>query len=125
MQAVTEYPRKLFTVVKLNKCYDLRMKINRGVDTNILTTYDIQDMPFVPSMTASSKILKGYEGSSMDNIGVSTLEVSHGKKSLRVKFDIVNVPNRSNSIIGCSIVLELGLITANIHDVKSKKVLIK
>ena len=122
VQAVTEYPKKLFTVERLNNCHDLRMKIDTGADTNILTTYDIQDMPFVPSMKASSKILKGYGGSSIDNIGVSALEVSHGNKSLRVNFDIVNAPNGSNSIIGCSTALELGLTTANIHDVKSKKV---
>ena len=73
VQAVTEYPKKLFTVVKLNNCHDLRMKIDTGADTNILTTYDIQDMPFVPSMKASSKILKAYGGSSIDNIGVSAL----------------------------------------------------
>ena len=122
VQAVTDYPKKLFTVVRLNNCHDLRMKIDTGADTNILTTYDIQDMPFVPSMKASSKILKGYGGSSIDNIGVSALEVSHGNKSLRVNFDIVNAPNGSNSIIGCSTALELGLITANINDVNSKKV---
>ena len=122
VQAVTEYPKKLFTVVRLSNCHDLRMKIDIGADTNILTTYDIQDMPFVLSMKASSKILKGYGGSSIDNIGVSALEVCHGNKSLRVNFDIVNAPNGSNSIIGVSTALELDLITANIHDVKSKKV---
>ena len=69
-----------------------------------------------------AKILKGYGGSSIDNIGVSALDISHGNKSLRVNFDKVNASDGSNSIIGCSTELELGLITANIHDVKSKKV---
>ena len=122
VQTCTGYPRRLFATVKLNHCYDLRMKIDTGADTCILTTNDLQDMPFVPKVKPSSNILKGYGGSSIDNIGVSVVEVSHGKKSLKIQFDIVNAPPGSPSIIGCSTAQELGLITVNIDDVNSKKV---
>ena len=122
VQTSTGYPRRLFATVKLNHCYDLKMKIDTGADTCILTTYDLQDMPFVPKVKPSSNILRGYGGSSIDNIGVSVIEVSHGKKSLKIQFDIVNAPPGSPSIIGCSTAQELGLITVNIDDVNSKKV---
>ena len=122
VQTCIGYPRRLFATVKLNHCYDLKMKIDTGADTCILTTYDLQDMPFVPKVKPSSNILKGYGGSSIDNIGVSVIEVSHGKKSLKIQFDIVNAPPGSPSIIGCSTAQELGLITVNIDDVNSKKV---
>ena len=79
-------------------------------------------MPFVPKVKPSSNILRGYGGSSIDNIGVSVVEVSHGKKSLKIQFDIVNAPPGSPSIIGCSTAQELGIITVNIDDVNSKKV---
>ena len=122
VQTCIGYSRRLFATVKLNHCYDLKMKIDTGADTCILTTYDLQDMPFVPKVKPSSNILKGYGGSSIDNIGVSVIEVSHGKKSLKIQFDIVNAPPGSPSIIGCSTAQELGLITVNIDDVNSQKV---
>ena len=54
VQTWTGYPRRLFATVKLNHCYDLKMKIDTGADTCILTTYDLQDMPFVPKVKPSS-----------------------------------------------------------------------
>ncbi len=125
VSSISSFPNKLFATVKLNKSYNLKLKIDTGADTCILTVDDLQQLPFAPEVKPSSSILKGYGGSRIKNIGATSLQVSHGEKSTQILFDVVEAPRGNPSIIGCSQAQELGLITVNIHEVKSQGSLTK
>uniref|UniRef100_A0A3P9KLT8 Gypsy retrotransposon integrase-like protein 1 n=1 Tax=Oryzias latipes TaxID=8090 RepID=A0A3P9KLT8_ORYLA len=118
-----KFPDKLFVKVKLNDSYTMNMKIDTGADTCILTTDDLQTLPFEPRITSSDTILSGYGGSIIKNVGVAEIKVSYKQKSIVTKFNIVNAPSGSPSMLGCSQAQELGLITVNIDHLKSMSIL--
>lgn len=118
---ISKFPEKIFATVKLNDHQDIKLKIDTGADTCILTTDDLQDLPFTPEIKPSFATLKGYGGSKIENVGVVYMKISHGNKTINTKFNVVNAPPGSPSMIGCRQAQELGLITVNIDNVASKE----
>ncbi|XP_036066937.1 uncharacterized protein LOC118598384 [Oryzias melastigma] len=121
VDTVCRFPDKLFVNVKLNDSHNLNMKIDTGADTCIITTDDLQILPFEPNITSSDAILCGYGGSIIKNVGVTKIKVSYKQKSIVTKFNIVNAPSGSPSMLGCSQAQELGLITVNIDHLTASE----
>ena len=96
----------------------MSIKVDTGADTCILTTDDLQILPFLPDIKPTNKVLRGYGGSVIDTIGATSLTLAYGNKSIDTRFNIVNAPPGSPSILGCIQAQELGIIIANIDEIK-------
>ncbi len=117
IDTISSYPSKLFAVVKLNHKHSIKLKVDTGADTCILTTDDLQSLPFTPQINPSPAVLKGYGGTSIDHVGATFLKVTYKGGTINAKCDVVNAPPGSPSMIGCRQAQELQLITVNIDQV--------
>ena len=68
------------------------MKTDAGADSCTLTTEDLQILPISIDQQPSDSILKGCRGSRIENLGVATLKVTYGDKSVETKFHVVEAP---------------------------------
>ena len=75
----------------------MKMKIDTGSDTVILTSDDLQILPISIDLQSSDSILKGYGESRIENLGVTTLME---KKSVETKFHVVEPPGKRVSMGG-------------------------
>ena len=66
----------------------------------------------------SDSILKRYGGSRIKYLGVTTLKVTYGNKSVETKFHVVEAPGNP-SMIGCKQAQDLEIITVNVNDLNS------
>ena len=121
VDTVNSYPNKLFATIKINDKRSLKMKIDTGADTCILTTDDLQALDLSLRIKPCRNILKAYGGNHIDNLGTTTLKATFKDKSIPATFNIVDAPGHP-SMIGCQQAQELGIITANIQELTTKKV---
>ena len=112
------HPEKIYVTVSINDLHDIRLKVDTGADACVITTGDLQNFPFPIDILPCSSILKGYGGSEIENIGLAMLKVSYKGKSTSITFNIVEAPGRP-SMLGCPQCQELGIITANIDEMKT------
>lgn len=115
---INTHQSRIYKQVKLNDTCDLNMKIDTGADTCILTTDDLQMLPISINLEPSDSILKGYGGSQIQNLGVTTLKVTYNSKSIETKFNVVEAPGNP-SMIGCKQAQDLGIVTVNIDHLNS------
>ena len=94
------------------------MKVDTGADACVITTDDLQELPFPVTIKQSNSILKAYGGGLIQNLGVTTLKVTVNSKSITTQFNIVEATG-SPSMIGCKQSQELGIITVKVHNVNS------
>ena len=118
VDSVHSHMHKIYRDVKLNDKCNVKMKIDTGADTCVLTTGDLQILPMNINLQPSDSILKGYGGSQIQNLGVATLKVTFKDKSIETKFNVVEAPGNS-SMIGCKQAQDLGIITVNIDEFNS------
>ena len=111
-------PDKIHATVRINNIHDMSLKVDTGADTSVITTTDLQHFSFPITILPCSKILKGYGGSMIDNIGAAILKISFKGKSINAKFNIVEAPG-SPSMLGCQQCQELGIITANVDEINT------
>ena len=111
-------PDKIHATVRINNIHDMSLKVDTGADTSVITTTDLQHFPFPITILQCSKILKGYGGSMIDNIGAAILKISFKGKSINAKFNIVEAPG-SPSMLWCQQSQELGIITANVDEINT------
>ena len=90
----------------------MKMKIDTGADRCILKTDDLQILPISIDLRPSDSILKGNGGSRIENLGVTTLKVTYGNKSVETKFHVVKAPGNP-FIIGCKQAQDLGITAEN------------
>ena len=94
------------------------MKIDTGADSCTLTTDDLQIIPISIDQHPSDSILKGYGGSRIENLGVATLKVTYGDKSVETKFHVVEAPGNP-SMIRCTQTQDLEILTVNVNNLNS------
>ena len=111
-------PDKIHATVRTNNIHDMSLKVDTGADTSVITTTDLQHFLFPITILPCSKILKGYGGSMIDNIGAAILKISFKSKSINAKFNIVEAPG-SPSMLGCQQCQELGITTANVDEINT------
>ena len=111
-------PDKIHATVRINNIHDMSLKVDTGADTSVITTTDLQHFPFPITILQCSKILKGYGGSMIDNIGAAILKISFKGKSINAKFNRVEAPG-SPSMLWCQQSQELGIITANVDGINT------
>lgn len=114
------YPHRIFTAVKLNDHYSMKMKVDTGADISVLTTVDLQQLPLSLDIEPCHSVLKSYGGAKIENMGATFLKVSFNDNSTYTKFNIVEAPENP-SMIGCKQSQELGIVIVNIHDVTMAK----
>ena len=86
-----------------------------GADTCVLTTDDLPVLPISINLQPSDRIVRGYGGSKIENLGVTALKVTYRNKTVEAKFNVVEAPCHY-SIIGCKQAQDLGIITVNSLD---------
>jgi len=96
----------------------MSLKVDTGADACVITTTDLQHVPFPITILPCSNVLRGYGGSGIENIGAATLKVSYKGKSATIKFNIVEAPG-SPSMLGCRQSQDLGIISANLDEVNT------
>ena len=118
LHSLDSHQDRIYQSVRLNDKCNVKMKIDTGADTCILTTDDLQILPISIDLQPSDSILKGYGGSRIGNLGVTTLKVTYGNKSVETKFHVVEAPGNP-SMIGCKQAQNLGIITVNVNELNS------
>ena len=91
------------------------MKINTGADSCILTTDDPQILLISIDQQPSDSIFKRIRWIKDRNLGVATLKVTYGDKSVETKFHVVEAPGNP-SMIRCTQAQDLGIITVNVNS---------
>ena len=118
VHALDSHPDRIYAKVKVNEHHNMSLKVDTGADACVITTTDLQHFPFPITILPCSHVLRGYGGSEIENIGATILKVSFKDKSASVKFNIVEAPG-SPSMLGCRQSQDLGIISANLHDVST------
>jgi len=116
IDSIENHNNRIYANVRLNDCHNIKMKVDTGADTCIITTDDLQELPFPITIKKSNSILKGYGGNPIKNLGVTTLKVTVNKKSINTQFNIVEASG-SPSMIGCRQSQDLGIIVVKIHTI--------
>ena len=111
---------RIYTNVKINDKYNMRMKIDTGADTCIITTNDLQNLPFPVTIESSNSILRGYGGSHIQNLGTTTLKITVKDKTINAPFNIVPSTG-SPSMIGCKQSQDLGIIEVKLDSLEQNK----
>ena len=109
------YKDRIYATVNVNKLYVKTLKIDTGADACVITTEDLQDIPFPIKILPCNNFLRGYGGAKTENIGSTFHGVSFKDKTICTKFNIVEASG-SPSMLGCSPSQELGIITANVDE---------
>ena len=107
--------------VKMNDRRNIQMKVDRGTDTCILTTDDLQGLGISVDIKPCSSILKGYRGNPIQNPGTTSFQVAYRHTSISTKFTIVEAPGYPSMIV-CQQVQELGIITINVEEASNVSV---
>ncbi len=107
---------KIYADVKLNDIFKMKFKVDTGADTCVITTDDLQFLPFKFDIVQDDNILTGYGGTRIKSFGTIKMKVTFKDKSIVTNFYIVQAPG-SPSMIGCRQSQELGIITSNIYNV--------
>ncbi len=81
IDTVSSYPSKLFAVVKLNHKHSIKLKFDTGAeaDTCILTTADLQSLPFTPQINPSQAVIKGRQAQELQLITVNIDQVTESQ----------------------------------------------
>ena len=112
VHSLNSHQYRIYKDVQLNHKCSLKMKIDTGADTCILTTDDLQLLPISIDLQPTDSVLKGYGGSKIENLGITTLKVTYGNKTVETQFNIVEAPGNP-SMIGCKQAQDLGIITVH------------
>ena len=96
----SSFPSKIYTTVKINGQRSIQMKVDRGAETCILTTEDLQRLGISVEIKPCSSILKGYGGNFIEYLGITTLQVTFKDTSVSIEWTIVEAPGHP-SMIGC------------------------
>ena len=67
----------------------------------------------------SNSIMKSYGGGKIHHKGSAYLKVSHGNRSTKADFKVVQAPGNP-SILGCRQALELGIISLNVCSLEKE-----
>ena len=113
---MSSYPNKIHATVKVNDRRCIQMKADKGADTCILITDDVQRLRISVDIKPCSRILKGYEGNLVQNMGTINLQITFRNTSITTKLTIVEASGHP-SMIGCQQAQELGIITINVEDI--------
>lgn len=100
VHSMSSYPDKIYTTVKINDQSNVKMKVDTGADTCVLTTDDLQNLGLSLDILPCSSVLKGYGGSPINNRGTTNLKVTSKNKSIWTKFCTVEASGHP-SMIGC------------------------
>ena len=114
------HSEKIYVTVNVNDSHNMKLKVDTGADACVITTTDLQNFPFPIDILPCSNVLRSYGGSEIANLGAAMLKVSFKGESKNIKFNIVEAPG-SPSMLGCRQCQELGVITANVDEVKSDR----
>ena len=109
---------KIFANVKLNDSCHVRMKVDTGSDTCLITQADLKKTKLKIEVNKSNCILKNYGGGTIPHIGTARLKLSYRGKSTIADFKIVQVSD-SPSVLGCSQSLQLGILTLNVNSLST------
>ena len=109
---------KIFANVKLNDQCHLRMKVDTGSDTCLITEEDLNKTKLDVAISQSNCILKNYGGGTIPQLGSVCLKISYRGRSTLSHFKVVRVKG-CPSVLGCKQSLELGIIQLNIFDLSS------
>ena len=116
VDSMSSFPNKIYTTVKVNNQRNIKMKVDTGADTCILTTEDLQRLGLSVEIKPCSSVLKGYGGHCIANLGTTTLQIAFKDASVSSEFTIVEAPGHP-SMIGCRQAQELGIITIHVEEV--------
>ena len=86
---IENHNNRIYADVKLNNGHKITMKVDTAEHTRIITTNDLQELPFPITIDKSDSILKIYGGSPIQNLGVTTLKFTVNNKSINTQFIIV------------------------------------
>ena len=70
----------------------IKIKVNTGADTCILTENQMQLLPFKLKIRITNAILKRHECSRIKNIVVTDLKIICKNKTIRTRLDIIKTP---------------------------------
>ena len=115
---IHKYADKLFACITINGCHRIKIKVDTGADTCILTEEQMRLLPFRPKIRRTHTILKGYGGSRIKNIGATDLKITHRNRTITTRFDVASAPPGSPSILGCRQAQELGIISVNLNEIE-------
>ena len=101
---------KLFAMVRLNDNYRLRMKVDTGADTCIITTGDLKKLNLPAKLVPSNCILTSYCGRTIPHQGSLKLKITHKKKTVVADFKVVDAPG-APSVLGCKQSIQLGIVS--------------
>ena len=118
VDSMGSFPNKIYTTIKVNNQRNIKMKVDTGADTCILTTEDLQRLGLSVEIKPCSSMLKGYGGHCIANLGNTTLQIAFKDASVSSEFTIVEAPGHP-SMIGCRQAQELGIITIHVEEVSS------
>ena len=104
--------------MKLNDSCHVRMKVDTGSDTCLITQADLKKTKLKIEVNKSNCILKNYGGGTIPHIGTARLKLSYRGKSTIADFKIVQVSD-SPSVLGCSQSLQLGILTLNVNSLST------
>lgn len=116
--SVSRYADEIFANTTINGCHKIKIKVDTGADTCILTENQMLLLPFKPRIKKTNTILKGYEGLRITNTGATDLKLTYKNKTITTSFDIVNTPLGPPSILGCRQAQALGIISFNLNEIK-------
>lgn len=111
---------KIFVQVKLNDKFNANLKIDTGADICTITKDDIRCLGMKLKVENNSCVLHKYGGGKIKTFGQANIKVTFNGKSMMTKFILVE-GNGSPSVLGCKQSQELGVITVNLHEIKSGK----
>ena len=114
----SSFPSKIYTTVKINGQRSIQMKVDRGAETCILTTEDLQRLGISVEIKPCSSILKGYGGNFIEYLGITTLQVTFKDTLVSIELTIVEAPGHP-SMIGCWRGQELGITSIHVEKVSS------
>ena len=100
---------KVFANVRLNDKYPLRLKVDTGADTCIITANDLAKLKLPVKLLPSNCVLTNYCGNAIPHQGSVRLKISHKAKSVVADFKVVKAPG-APSVLGCQQSIQLGIV---------------
>ena len=111
-------PNKLFANVKVNDTCHLRLKVDTGSDTCIITKDDMKRAQLQADLQPSNCVLYNYGGGKIPHVGTTRLKIGYRGKSTTADFRVVDVKDNP-SVLGCRQSLELGIVSLGCNSVKT------
>ena len=118
IHSVTNYAKRIYSVVTLNDQLKMKLKVDTGADISVMNTDDLQDFPFPVDIKEDNSLPEGYGPGIIKNIGDTSLKCAFRGRSINTKFNIVYASGKP-SVTGYTQAQQLGTITGDI-DIKSK-----